>query len=63
MPFIRRTRAIFLNAEFGFFGVCVFTCRQLPRFWGLPRKAGDFVFRCAFFRPWRISWFIVGISV
>jgi hypothetical protein len=32
MPFVKRTRAIFLNAEFGFFGVMVRTTVQTPRF-------------------------------
>jgi hypothetical protein len=30
----RRTLAIFLRAEFGFFGVAVFTAVQTPRFCG-----------------------------
>jgi hypothetical protein len=30
--FDRRTRATLRSAEFGFFGVTVFTCRQTPRF-------------------------------
>jgi hypothetical protein len=36
MPFDKRTRATFRNAEFGFFGVIVLTCVQTPRFWGAP---------------------------
>jgi hypothetical protein len=28
------TLAILRNAEFGFFGVMVLTCKQTPRFWG-----------------------------
>ena len=34
MPFVRRTRATFRSAEFGFFGVEVKTRTQTPRFWG-----------------------------
>src|SRR6476660_2968743 len=39
MPFVRRTRAILRRAEFGFFGVIVFTCVQTPRFCGEPFPA------------------------
>ena len=35
-PLVRRTRATFRKAEFGFFGVIVFTWVQTPRRWGLP---------------------------
>src|SRR6478735_3455735 len=34
IPLERRTRAIFRSAEFGFFGVMVFTWVQTPRFCG-----------------------------
>ena len=43
IPFVRRTRAIFRSAEFGFFGVVVFTCVQTPRRCGQDWRAGDFV--------------------
>src|SRR5688572_12088083 len=36
MPFERRTRATLRSAEFGFFGVCVRTWVQTPRFCGEP---------------------------
>src|ERR1700694_3147844 len=39
MWFVRRTRAIFRSAEFGFFGVIVRTIVQTPRFWGAPRRS------------------------
>src|SRR5438876_5093418 len=39
MWFVRRTRAIFRSAEFGFFGVMVRTIVQTPRFWGAPRRS------------------------
>src|SRR5438034_8711976 len=74
MPFVRRTRATFRSAEFGFFGVWVRTLVQTPRFWGLPapramrffsalkrkRRAGAFVLRAKGLRPFRTSWFVVG---
>src|SRR5439155_14808455 len=74
MPLVRRTRAILRRAEFGFFGVIVFTCVQTPRFWGEPRprfvlfvsalkvkrSAGAFVFFLMLRRPLRTSWLIVG---
>src|SRR3990170_3924175 len=76
MPLVRRTRATFRRAEFGFFGVCVRTLVQTPRFCGLPsprtirffralkwkRRAGALVFLMTFFRPSRTSWFIVGTT-
>ena len=40
MPFVRRTRATFRRAEFGFFGVRVLTCRQPPRRCGAPQRRG-----------------------
>ena len=43
IPFVSRTRAIFRRAEFGFFGVVVFTCVQTPRRCGHDCRAGDFV--------------------
>src|SRR5687768_7213580 len=39
MWLVRRTRAIFRRAEFGFFGVIVRTIVQTPRFWGAPRRS------------------------
>src|SRR5919106_6626834 len=74
MPFVRRTRATFRSAEFGFFGVRVITWRHTPRRWGAPRpieavcsrvlrvrrSAGAFTFFPAGLRPLRTSWLIVG---
>jgi hypothetical protein len=40
MPLVKRTRATFRNAEFGFLGVCVYTRVQTPRFCGHPCNAG-----------------------
>jgi hypothetical protein len=74
IPFDKRTLAIFLNAEFGFFGVAVFTEVQTPRFWGLEIstallrnefnercKAGDFDFSAEIFLPFLTNWLNVGI--
>jgi hypothetical protein len=59
---VNRTLATFRRAEFGFFGVVVYTLTQTPRFWGDPLRAGVFVFLTIFFLPWRTSWLIVGIA-
>jgi hypothetical protein len=60
MRFVSRTRATFRSAEFGFFGVDVYTRVQTPRFWGEPLSAGvpDLVVKRR--RPLRINWLIVG---
>ena len=55
MPFVRRTRAILRSAEFGFFGVIVFTCVQTPRFCGAPWSAGVLVLSRLDVRPLRMS--------
>lgn len=75
-PLLRRTLATLRNAEFGFFGVDVYTFVHTPRLNGLPLRysvltrwrlsqvnwsAGDFDFTTGCVRPLRISWFIVGI--
>src|SRR5947209_11634045 len=44
IAFVSRTRATLRSAEFGFFGVCVYTRMHTPRFSGQPASAGDFVF-------------------
>src|SRR5215472_7084578 len=41
--FVRRTRATLRRAEFGFFGVWVYTRMHTPRFSGQPISAGDLV--------------------
>src|SRR6185369_5365134 len=72
--FVRRTRAILRNAEFGFLGVIVRTWRHTPRFCGAPgigtcrwrrlfqflRMAGALILAILARRPWRTSWLIVG---
>src|SRR6185436_7194949 len=60
MPLVRRTRATFRSAEFGFLGVCVNTRTQTPRFCGLFCSAGLLVFVRTLSRPLRTSWLIVG---
>src|SRR5262249_35785059 len=49
------TRATLRSAEFGFFGVCVYTRMQTPRFSGQPINAGDFVLEMTPSRPIRTS--------
>src|SRR5277367_4682367 len=53
--FVNRTRATLRKAEFGFFGVCVYTRMHTPRFSGQPASAGDFVLTRTFSRPIRTS--------
>src|SRR6478672_5231772 len=63
MPLLRRTRATLRRAEFGFFGVVVYTRVQTPRRMGLPLSAGALVFETLGVRPLRTSWLIVGTLV
>src|SRR5215475_7331254 len=53
--FVKRTRATLRKAELGFFGVCVYTRMQTPRFSGQPINAGDFVLVMTPSRPIRTS--------
>src|SRR4051794_37984560 len=61
MPLVRRTRQTLRSAEFGFFGVVVYTRTQTPRFWGQDFRAGEAVLKRAASRPWRMSWLMVGM--
>ena len=61
MPVVSLTLAIFLSAEFGFFGVMVRTCRQTPLRCGQLFNAGDLDFFFFEILPNLISWEIVGI--
>src|SRR3954468_10105041 len=63
MPLVSRTRATLRSAEFGFFGVVVYTRVQTPRRWGEPLSAGVLVFSALVSRPLRTSWAIVGTRV
>src|ERR687889_2780041 len=70
IPLVSRTRATLRSAEFGFFGVVVYTRVHTPRRCGAatfflrplpdfrPGVASFFVFG---FRPLRTSWEVVGI--
>src|SRR5712692_8473362 len=60
---VSRTRATFRSAEFGFFGVCVYTRMHTPRFSGQPISAGDFVLTWTFSRPIRTNCENVGTVV
>src|SRR5215475_3234432 len=60
-PLVRRTRATFRSAEFGFFGVVVYTRVHTPRRCGLPLSAGVLVLLVFAWRPLRTSCWIVGI--
>src|SRR5271165_349080 len=60
IPLVRRTRATLRRAEFGFFGVVVYTRVQTPRRWGAPRRAGVLVLDSLACRPLRTSWAMVG---
>src|SRR5689334_10361424 len=60
MPVVRRTRATLRRAEFGFFGVWVYTRTQTPRRWGEPRSAGALDFARAALRPRRTNCWMVG---
>ncbi len=75
MPLVKRTRAIFLMAEFGFLGVLVVTLVQTPRLKGALKKigrffktlnervkAGVFDLRRGVTRLRFTSWLIVGIK-
>jgi hypothetical protein len=60
--FVNRTRAIFRSAEFGFFGVVVFTLMQTPRRCGHFCKSGAVDLVMTFSLPLRINWLIVGME-
>src|ERR671916_63780 len=62
MELVSRTRATLRSAEFGFFGVVVYTRVQTPRRWGEPFSAGVLVFSTLSSRPLRTSWLIVGMG-
>src|SRR5215203_334222 len=60
MPLVRRTRATLRRAEFGFFGVLVYTRVHTPRRWGAPFRAGVLVLSDLVTRPLRTSCWMVG---
>src|ERR1700759_4519749 len=70
MPLVSRTRATLRRAEFGFFGVVVYTRVQTPRRWGAAtfflRPFPDFrpgvaSFLAGVLRPLVMSWLGVGM--
>src|SRR5688572_24103476 len=63
MPLVRRTRATFRCAEFGFFGVWVFTRTQTARFGVLFCSARLLVLLMAFSRPHRSNLLVVRTGV
>src|SRR5215469_2105375 len=60
---VSRTRATLRSAEFGFFGVVVYTRVQTPRRCGLCLSAGVLFFDTLSWRPLRTSCWIVGNPV
>src|SRR3989304_5793653 len=62
MPLTSLTRATLRRAEFGFFGVVVYTRVHTPRFWGLALRAGLLLLKLSRSRPRRMSWLIVGMN-
>src|SRR3954469_20158843 len=71
IPFVRRTRATLRSAEFGFFGVVVYTRVQTPRRCGAAicflrpwpdLRPGVATFFFGFLRPLRTSWLMLGMA-
>src|SRR6187455_776103 len=60
MPEVRRTRATLRSAEFGFFGVVVYTRVHTPRRCGAPLSAGVAPLRAFDWRPLRTNCSMVG---
>src|SRR5215212_8310634 len=63
MPLVRRTRATLRSAEFGFFGVLVYTRVHTPRRWGAPFRAAVLPLAGFDSRPLRTSCWMVGTGV
>jgi hypothetical protein len=61
IPVVNLTLATFLSAEFGFFGVEVYTRVHTPRFCGAPFSTGVVVFCWTRFLPFLTNWLMVGI--
>src|ERR1700733_12535446 len=55
------TRATFRSAEFGFFGVVVYTRVHTPRRCGLSLRAAVLTLAILSRRPLRTSWLMVGM--
>jgi hypothetical protein len=63
IPFVNRTRATFLKAEFGFLGVDVYTRVHTPRFCGHSCNAGLLVLYFGLLLPCRTNWLNVGTNL
>src|SRR4051812_5142109 len=63
MPLVRRTRATLRRAEFGFFGVLVYTRVHTPRRCGAPLSAGVLPLAGFDSRPLRTSCWMVGTEI
>ncbi|GGH34608.1 hypothetical protein GCM10011364_00550 [Mangrovimonas yunxiaonensis] len=61
LPFVNLTLATLRIAEFGFFGVVVYTRVQTPRLCGHESKAADLLFLVILALPFRTNCEIVGI--
>src|SRR4051794_6837891 len=70
IPLVSRTRATLRSAEFGFFGVTVYTRVHTPRRWGAATRClrpfpdfrpGVVTFLEGALRPLRTSWLVVGM--
>src|SRR3990172_11747945 len=61
-PLVRRTRATLRSAEFGFFGVVVYTRVHTARRCGQACNAGTVDLRTERLRGFRTSWLVVGIQ-
>lgn len=59
---VKRTRHTLRSAEFGFFGVVVYTRVHTPRFCGDDANAGTLDFQAGSFLPVRISCVVVAIN-
>src|SRR4051812_36795860 len=60
MPLVKRTRATLRRAEFGFFGVVVYTRVHTPRRCGAPLSAGVLPLAGFDSRPFRTNCWMVG---
>jgi hypothetical protein len=63
IPFVSLTLATLRRAEFGFFGVVVYTLMQTPRFCGQLLSAGLFVLLAASDLPFLTNWLMVGTRI
>jgi hypothetical protein len=62
-PLVNLTRQTLRSAEFGFFGVVVYTRVQTPLFWGLACSAGTSLLAILRFLGFRTNWLILAITL